>query len=259
MTYCLAISLKAGLVFISDSRTNAGVDNVSTYSKMYGFGVPGERQFILLSSGNLATSQGVVAHVKRDIKQSQPVNLMNVSNIIDAAEYIGDISRTHQEKHANGASSYEASFIIGGQIVNHKPAAYMVYPQGNYITTSQDTPYLQIGENKYGKPILDRILKPNSTLETAAMCGLVSMDSTMRSNLTVGPPIELTVYDADSFVPGRYYRFEEDSEYLRELKRQWDKLLKGAFKKLPPVAWSSTWDKKVEEEDDDDEQSEVSS
>ena len=130
----------------------------------------------------------------------------------------------------------------------------MVYPQGNYITTSHDTPYLQIGENKYGKPILDRIIQPNSTLETAAMCGLVSMDSTMRSNLSVGPPIEVTVYEAGSLLPGRYYRFEEDSEYLRELKRQWDKHLKEAFKKLPPVAWSSTWDKK-----DDDDMSSVSS
>lgn len=244
MTYCLAISLKAGLIFISDSRTNAGVDNVSTYSKMYGFGVPGERQFVLLTSGNLATSQGVAAQVKRDIKQNQPVNLMTVPNINDAAEYIGEINRAQQEKHTSNPANYEASFIIGGQITGHTHAAYMVYPQGNYITTSHDTPYLQIGENKYGKPILDRILRPDSTLETAAMCGLVSMDSTMRSNLTVGPPIEVTIYEAGSLLPGRYYRFEEDSEYLRELKRQWDKLLKDAFKKLPPVAWSSTWDKK---------------
>ena len=255
MTYCLAISLKTGLIFVSDSRTNAGVGNVSTYSKMYGFGVPGERQFILLSSGNLATSQGVVTQVKRDIKQSKPVNLMTVPNINDAAEYIGGISRAQQEKHSSNGSNYEASFIIGGQIIGHKPAIFMVYPQGNFITTSLDTPYLQTGECTYGKPILDRIIKPNSTLETAAMCGLVSMDSTMRSNLAVGPPIELTIYETDSLIPGRYYRFEEDSEYLRELKRQWDKLLKDAFKKLPPVAWSSTWDKRNEE---DKEQSETS-
>ena len=251
MTYCLAISLKVGLVFVSDSRTNAGVDNVSTYSKMNGFGIPGERQYILLSSGNLATSQGVVAQIKRDIKQAKPVNLLTMPNIIDAAEYIGEISKAQQDKHSDGVANYEASFIIGGQVMGHKPATYMVYPQGNYITTSTDTPYLQIGENKYGKPILDRILNQNSTLETAAMCGLVSMDSTMRSNLTVGPPIELTVYETDSFIPGRYYRFEDDSEYLRELKRQWDKLLKAAFKKLPPVAWSSTWDKNNIEEDDE--------
>jgi len=246
MTYCAAISLKSGLIFASDSRTNAGVDNVSTYSKMYGFGVPGERQFVLLSSGNLATTQSVVAQVKRDIKQSAPVHLLNVPHLSEAAEYIGDISRVVQDKITTNGVNVEASFIIGGQIVNHHPGIYMVYPQGNYITTSQDTVYLQIGEDKYGKPILDRILRTNSSLETAAMCALVSMDSTMRSNLTVGPPIELTIYETDSLLPGRYYRFEEDSEYLRQLKRNWDKHLKEAFKQLPPVAWSSTWDRQTE-------------
>lgn len=251
MTYCLAIALESGIVFVSDSRTNAGVDNVSTYSKMYGFGVPGERQFILLSSGNLATSQSVVAQVKRDIKQGSPLNLLNVQHLTDAAEYIGGLNRLQQEKNTGGGTGFEASFIIGGQIIGHKPGIYMVYPQGNYITTSHDTPYLQIGESKYGKPILDRIIRPNSSLETAAMCALVSMDSTMRSNLTVGPPIELNIYETDSLQPGRYYRFDEDSEYLRQLKRSWDKLLKDAFKKLPPVAWSQNWDNKAAADDDE--------
>ena len=248
MTYCLAIVLKAGVVFVSDSRTNAGVDNVSTHSKMYGFGIPGERQFTLLCSGNLATTQAVMTQVKRDIKQSNPLNLMTLPHMSEAAEYIGGISRMQQEKNTGGGTSFEASFIVGGQIAGHKPCAYMIYPQGNYITTSHDTTYLQIGESKYGKPILDRILKPNSSLETAAMCALVSMDSTMRSNLTVGPPIELAIYETDSFVAGRYYRFDGDSEYLRELKRSWDKLLKESFKKLPPVAWSSNWDRNVDED-----------
>ena len=254
MTYCLAVRLDAGIVFVSDSRTNAGVDNVSTYSKMNGFGIPGERQFVLLSSGNLATTQAVVSAVRRDMKKNAEVNLMNIQHMSDVAEYIGDINRVQQEKIANASVNVESSFIIGGQIAGHAPSVYMVYPQGNYITTSSDTIYLQIGESKYGKPILDRILRSNSSLETAAMCSLVSMDSTMRSNLTVGPPIELNIYEADSLQPGRYYRFEEDSEYLRQLKKSWDKHLKEAFKKLPPVAWSSTWDKQS-----DDEQSEQSS
>ncbi len=252
MTYCVAIALKAGLVFVSDSRTNAGVDNVSTYSKMYGFGIPGERQFVVMSSGNLATTQGVISQIKRDIKRSATETLLNVENISDAAEYIGNISRVQQEKMSssnNGTSNFEANFIVGGQITGHKPACFMVYPQGNYITTSSDTPFLQIGEEKYGKPILDRIIKPSSSLETATLCALVSMDSTMRSNLTVGPPIEVTIYEADSLQPGRYHRFDEDSEYLREVKRSWDKLLKDAFKKLPPVAWSSNWDNKQDDED----------
>lgn len=248
MTYCVAISLEAGLVFISDSRTNAGVDNVSTYSKMYGFGVPGERQFVLLCSGNLATTQGVVAHIKRDIKHAKPINLMTIGHLSDAADYIGEISRLHQEKNTGGGVHYEASFIIGGQISGSRTNVYLVYPQGNHITTSNDTTYLQIGESKYGKPILDRILNTKSSLETATICGLVSMDSTMRSNLTVGPPIEVTIYEANSLVPGRYHRFDEDSEYLRELKRTWDKSLKAAFKKLPPVSWSSNWDMKQGDE-----------
>lgn len=257
MTYCLAIALEGGIVFISDSRTNAGVDNVSTYSKMYGFGVPGERQFIILSSGNLATSQGVVAQIKRDIKQGKPLNLMTMNHLSDAAEYVGGLNRAQQGKNTGGGASYEASFIVGGQIIDHKPGIYMVYPQGNYITTSHDTPYLQIGESKYGKPILDRIIKPNSSLETAAMCALVSMDSTMRSNLTVGPPIELNIYEADSLQPGRYYRFDEDSEYLRQLKRSWDRLLKEAFKKLPPVAWSQNWDNNAVSNNNDDQSGSV--
>lgn len=243
MTYCVAASIDAGIVFVSDSRTNAGVDNVSTYSKMYKFGVDGERQFVILCSGNLATTQGVISQVKRDIKQFMPVNLMTVSHMADAADYLGNISRSAQEKYTDGGANYEASFIIGGQIMDAKHSAYLVYPQGNYITTSADTTYLQIGESKYGKPILDRILDPSSSLDTATLSTLVSMDSTMRSNLTVGPPIEVMVYETNSLLLNRYYRFEEDSEYLRELKRSWDRNLKEAFSKLPPIAWSSNWDK----------------
>lgn len=245
MTYCVAISVDAGLIFVSDSRTNAGVDNVSTYSKMNKFGCDGERQFILLSAGNLATTQGVVSQLKKDIKTFAQTNLLTVSHMSDAADYIGEINRIQQEKHTGGGSAYEASFIIGGQIMGSKPEAFLIYPQGNHITTSNDTPYLQIGESKYGKPILDRILSPDSTLETAALCALVSMDSTMRSNLTVGPPIEVMVYHTDEFALTHHYRLAEDSEYLRELKRAWDSNLKEAFQRLPPIAWSKNWDKQT--------------
>lgn len=242
MTYCLAIRLDAGLVFISDSRTNAGIDNVSTYSKMYGYGVPGERQFTILTSGNLATSQAVVTQIKRDIREKAKTNLLNLDRMGDIAEYIGELSRREQQKSAEGGINVEANFIFGGQLPGRSPSVYLIYPQGNYITTSQDTVYLQIGEGKYGKPVLDRILTPSSSLETAAMCALVSMDSTIRSNLSVGPPVELSIYPRDSFEPGRYYRFDEDSEYLRQLKNNWNRLLLEAFKKLPPIAWSNTWD-----------------
>ena len=243
MTYCLAIGLDAGLCFLSDSRTSAGVDKVSTYSKMHTFGIDGERQIVILSAGNLATSQGVIGQLKKHIKQEADENLLTMEHLADAAEYLGQVNRNQQEKTKTDDTTFEASFIIGGQIKGQKPGVYLVYSEGNYITTSEDTPYLQIGETKYGKPILDRILAPDSSLETAALCGLVSMDSTMRSNLTVGPPIEVLVYERDSFILSRKYRFEESSEYLRQLKKSWDARLKDAFNSLPPIVWSANWDR----------------
>ncbi len=237
MTYCLAINVENGLVFCSDSRTNAGVDQVSTYSKMYRFGIEGERQFVVLSAGNLGTTQAVISRLKRDIKDGAEVSLRTVESMSDAAEYLGETNRAQQEKHSdNTSANFEASFIIGGQIRGEKPRVMMVYPAGNHITTSKDTRYLQIGESKYGKPILDRILTAKTDLDTSGLCALVSMDSTMRSNLTVGPPIELLRYEKDSFT-GQHNRFDDDDEYLRELKKAWDARLVEAFVQLPPIDW----------------------
>ncbi len=242
MTYCLAIALNEGLVFASDSRTNAGVDQVRTYSKMHTFGVPGARQFVLLSAGNLATCQSVIAHLERDIREAAPKSLSNAENMTEAADYLGGISISQQAKHTGGGVSYEASFILGGQIGKEPPIVMLVYPQGNHITTSEDTPFLQIGESKYGKPILDRILTPATSLETAALTALVSMDSTMRSNVTVGPPLEVLIYRRDSLRLEERLRFTEDSPYLREIRRSWDDLIKQAFRQLPPIAWASAKD-----------------
>lgn len=242
MTYCIATRIEAGLCCVSDSRTNAGVDNISTYSKMFTFGTPDERTVVVLSSGNLATTQGVIGQIKRDIKQGGKDNLLSIGSLSEAADYIGEININQQEKHTRGEVNYEASFIVGGQISGQKHEAYLVYPQGNHITTSRDTPFLQIGESKYGKPILDRIIAPEISMETAALCSLVSMDSTMRSNLTVGPPIEVLLYDKDSFTATKRYRFDEDSEYLRQLHSTWDKRLKEAFNNMPPITWSRVWD-----------------
>jgi putative proteasome-type protease len=217
MTYCVAISVDAGICFIADSRTNAGVDNVSTYSKMHIFSVDGERQIVVLSAGNLATTQGVISQLKKDIKMGSGQHILNVPHLTDAADYLGEVSVAQQAKHNAGNANFEASFIIGGQITGQNSNAYLVYPQGNHITTSADTPFLQIGESKYGKPILDRIL-------------------------TVGPPIEVLIYQKDSLACDRYFRFEESSEYLRELSRTWDAKLKQAFASMPPIAWSANWD-----------------
>lgn len=247
MTYCVAIAVDAGMVFCSDSRTNAGIDQVSTYSKMYRFGVDGQRQFVILTAGNLATTQATISRVKRDIRDRANVSLLTVETISDAADYLGTVSRSQQEKHAKGGHSFEASFIIGGQIADSKHRIMLIYPEGNHITSSKDTPFLQIGESKYGKPILDRILTPDLNLDTCALCALVSMDSTLRSNLSVGPPIETLVYRTGSLTCNEPLRFDEGSEFLRELKRSWDLRLKDAFRQMPPFAWASSWDKPSDE------------
>lgn len=245
MTYCLAIRVDEGLVFASDSRTNAGVDNISTYSKMHRFGGEGERTLTLLSSGNLATSQGVVTRIRRDIRASARPNLLNVEDLQAAAEYVGGISMEEQDKHRGvrpGASSEEfvpeASFILGGQIRGGRPGIEHIYPEGNFVRASISTPFLQIGEVKYGKPILDRIVTRRTTLDAALKCALVSMDSTMRSNATVGPPVEYHVYRADTFVLGTHHLLEEDDEYLLSLRRKWAENIRTAFENLPsaPVA-----------------------
>lgn len=237
MTYCVAISVGAGMVFCSDSRTNAGVDQVSTYSKMFRFELGPERQFVVLTAGNLATTQSTMAQLKKDLRQQSAVNLNTVMSIGDAADYLGEVSKQVQDRHGlGGQGGFQASFILGGQIAGMDHRIVLIYPEGNHITSSKDTPYLQIGESKYGKPILDRILNVDTPLETAAICALVSMDSTMRSNLSVGPPIELQMYKSNSFQLQPYYRLEEGSDYLREIKRNWDQRLKEAFNQMPALA-----------------------
>ncbi len=241
MTYCVAVELDGGLVFASDSRTNAGVDQISTYSKMHLFEVSAERVFVLLTAGNLATTQAVINQLKRDIEDSAEESLHTVKHMSEAAEYLGRVNRTEQEKHDEALSrsgfKADASFILGGQIDGEAPAIFMIYPQGNFITSSAQTPFLQIGESKYGKPILDRIISHETSLGDATRCALVSIDSTMRSNVTVGPPIEVLVYAKDSFSFEHYLCLETDHPYLIELKKAWDENIKKAFAELPLFDW----------------------
>lgn len=244
MTYCVGIKVDAGLVFIADSRTNAGVDQISTYSKMHQFGIDGQRQFWLLTAGNLATSQAIIAQIKHDIAQGMPLSLTNAATFEEAADYVGQLGVMQTQK-LGGGSEYEASIIFGGQIAGSEPVLMLIYPQGNHISSSRTTPFMQVGESKYGKPILDRIIERKTPLHTAALCGLVSMDSTMRSNATVGPPIELSVYQTNSLTPGEHIVLDEDSDYLREIKRNWDAKLKEAFHNLPPPAWAHHWDQQA--------------
>ena len=249
MTYCVAINVNSGIVFCSDSRTSAGVDNISTYSKMHSYGIPNNRQMTLMSSGNLATTQAVIAQLDSDIAQTKQTNLLTVANLRDAASYIGELVVEEQNKHESDDNKYESTFILGGQIgpdTTHE--ILLIYPQGNFISTSVDTQFLQIGESKYGKPILDRVLTPETTLSTAASAALVSMDSTMKSNITVGPPIELAIYQHNKLDNQYYNKFEEGSEYLRNLKTAWDEKLQEAFKQLPPIEWANSWDQSPDEQ-----------
>jgi len=241
MTYCVGIAMSAGLVFVSDSRTNAGVDQVSTYSKMHVFETAPDRAIVVLAAGNLATTQGIVERLENDLAVAAPKNLNTAVRFSELADYVGEVSVAEQQK-VGGGPDFEVSLIVGGQIGAEKPQIMLVYPQGNHITTSEDTPFLQIGESKYGKPILDRIIGTDTPLETAVLCALVSMDSTMRSNLTVGPPIEAMLYQTDTLTLPPRLRFTENSEYLRKLRSAWDAKLKEAFHQLPPLAWASNWD-----------------
>jgi len=242
MTYCLAINLNQGLVFCSDSRTNAGMDNVSTYSKMHTFMWPGERIFVLLSAGNLATTQAVVKRINRDVEQGAIPNLRSVASMHEAADYVGLISTDFQRLHASrdtASTNFEASFIFGGQVGHMAPEIFMIYPQGNYIHESDNHPFLQVGETKYGKPILDRIIKRSVDLERAARCALVSMNSTVRSNVTVGAPIELLIYERDSLNEGRRLYLTEDDPYFREISERWNEGLVLALDSLPRFTWEA--------------------
>jgi putative proteasome-type protease len=242
MTYCLAINVTEGIVFASDSRTNAGVDYIRTATKMHRFSWSGDRVILLLSSGNLATTQAVLNAIQRDLDNPKSkFNLKKAKHLFDIADYVGDLSQREQQHHGDAVrktgGSAAASFILGGQIKEHEHDIYLIYPEGNYISSSQDTPYLQIGENKYGKPILDRVISTDSTLNDAARCALVSLDSTMRSNISVGPPLELAMYSRDSLEEPRHMSLKLASPYYKSLQKSWNDGLKRAFSRLPKFEW----------------------
>lgn len=243
MTYCLAIKVKEGLVFASDSRTNAGLDHVSTYSKMYSFLWPGNRSFVLLSAGNLATTQAVAKQLRTDAENPLAESLLTVPNTDAAADYIGRVSvavQRNQAERDNSNSLFEATFIFGGQIAGQESAIFLVYPQGNYIHESPEHPFLQIGEIKYGKPILDRVIRRDTPLELAGRCALVSLNSTIRSNLTVGPPVELLFVPDNDFAGGHRLSLSEDDPFYRAISDAWSEGLRQALNRLPSFPWEAT-------------------
>jgi putative proteasome-type protease len=242
MTYCLAINTKSGFVLCSDSRTNAGFDNISTYSKMHTFVWPNNRVFALLSAGNLATTQLVIKRINADLANATNPNLLEVESMQEAADYVAEISMSVQNLHVvrdSGSTSFEATFILAGQIGASRHETLMIYPQGNFIHESDEHPFLQIGEIKYGKPILDRVIKRDTQLAPAARCALVSMNSTVRSNLKVGPPIDLLIYEKDHLNFSHQLCLTEDDPFAKQLSDAWNKGLIAALDNLPRFYWET--------------------
>ena len=241
MSYCVATMIDAGIVFASDSRTNAGVDNISTFRKMKIFERSGERVLVIVNSGNLAVTQATINHLEQSIRRNIDPNLMNVYSMYEVAELIGVALR--EVRHRDGPFLSEnnvdsgANFIVGGQISGEHQRLFMVYSEGNFIEATPETPYFQIGEVKYGKPIIDRVISAETSMEDAIKCVLVSFDSTMRSNLSVGLPIDLACYRRDSLQLGNTHRFDERDSYLQLLRQSWGEGVRLAFAQLPNFEW----------------------
>jgi putative proteasome-type protease len=239
MTYCVGMKLESGLVFMSDTRTNAGVDNISTFRKMYTWSRPGERVLVLMCSGNLATTQAVVSmldEMTKAVADRHP-SILETPSMFQTARLIGDTVREVIQGAAPAGqkadSAFNASFILGGQIKGGEPRLFQIYPEGNFIESSADTPFFQIGEHKYGKPILVRAYDAKMTFADAAKLLFVSFDSTLKSNLSVGMPFDMQFYDKDSMQVGVQRRIDRDDPYYRAISEGWSSALKNAFASLP--------------------------
>jgi putative proteasome-type protease len=239
MTYCVALKIDSGLVFMSDTRTNAGIDSISTYRKMHIWEEPGERVVVLMSAGNLATTQAVISLLderSKAVAERSPT-LLETPSMYQTARLVGNtvrevIAQTAQEG-ARAESYFNASFILGGQIRGTDPRLFMIYPEGNFIESTEDTPFFQIGETKYGKPILVRAYEPSMSFAETAKLLMVSFDSTLKSNLSVGLPLDLMFYEKDSYKVGMKKRIGADDPYYRTVSDGWSNALKSAFKSLP--------------------------
>lgn len=241
MTYCLGIINRFGLVLAADSRTNAGVDYISTYQKLFDFSQPGERTILLCTSGNLSITQGVLTHLQRDLQNQADKNLHALPTFYDIACYLGDTIRAIQDKNRPWLErdniDYNCNFLLGGQIQGEESQLYLLYTQGNFIQATPETPFFQIGETKYGKPILDRTLTYDTPLEAVAKCALLSIDSTLKSNISVGPPINLVMYEANAFTVRHRLQLRLGDPYLAKIRKLWEKSLRQAFEAMPDLEW----------------------
>lgn len=245
MTYCVAIKLNAGLVFLSDSRTNAGLDQISSFRKMMVYEKTGDRFMVLLSAGNLSISQSVREILQneqiKDGESGEAITIWNAKSMFEAARVLGAAVRHVHER--DGAAlkrsgvDFNVSMVFGGQIKGEGMRLFQVYSAGNFIEATTETPYFQVGESKYGKPVLDRVLTPETPLDEAAKCALVSMDSTLKSNLSVGLPLDLVVYEADSFATDKIICIDEHNPYFRMLHDSWGQKLRQVFDSIEDPAW----------------------
>jgi len=242
MTYCVAMRLDAGLVFLSDSRTNAGVDHVGTFRKMNVFEIPGERLMVLMTAGNLSISQSV-RQIIAEHTTAGGKSIWNVSSMYEAAQVVGEAIRMVHDRDAGTLKEFgidfNVSMVFGGQIKGERCRLFQMYSAGNFIESQDENTYFQIGESKYGKPIIDRVVTPDTPLDEAAKCALISMDSTLRSNISVGLPLDLLIYETDKLAVTRFVTIDEHNQYFQMIRNTWAKQLKTVFESINDPVWNA--------------------
>lgn len=239
MTYCVGLRLEKGLVFMSDTRTNSGVDNISQFKKLFTWSKPGERVITMMTAGNLATTQTVVSLLDERTKapEDRSPSILDAPSMFDVARQVGellrDVIRTASPTGERADSTFDATIMLGGQIRGGGARLFLIYPEGNFLEASTDTPFFQIGETKYGRPIILRAFEPTMTYEQAVKLLLVSFDSTLKANLSVGLPLDLMTYQEDTFEVGHERRITAEDPYYVAISQGWGDALKSAFKALP--------------------------
>lgn len=245
MTYCVAMRLDAGLVFLSDSRTNAGVDQVGTFRKMSVFDVPGDRTMVMMTAGNLSISQSI-RQLVADYVSADGRSIWNVTSMFEAARLLGDVVRRVHERDAKALAEFgidfNVSIILGGQIGAERCRLFQIYSAGNFIESHDENTYFQIGEAKYGKPIIDRVITPATSLDDAAKCALISMDSTLRSNVSVGLPLDLLVYEQGALAITHFVTIDQRNQYFQMIRNTWGDQLKQVFEGLDKPVWDAAPD-----------------
>ena len=245
MSYCVALKLSRGLVFMSDTLTNGGLDNISRYPKTFTWSVPGERQILLTTAGNLATSQSVISILSEQtkVRSERSPSILEAPTMFQVARTVSQVLAEVIDNTVRGQQKAEnpfsATFILGGQIKGGDMRLYLIYPEGNFIEVSDENPFFQIGETKYGRPILVRAFDPDMSFEDAVKLLMVSFDSTIKANLSVGPPLDLSIYEMDSFAPAKEIKITAENSYFQMVSREWGEALKESLASLPKFSFDT--------------------